>query len=52
MKKIEVIITPNKLKPVLNALTTAGFNKLTYFEAKGRNQKQGERINIAIICSL
>tara|TARA_Y100000031_G_C8005942_1_gene285816 strand:+ start:129 stop:488 length:360 start_codon:yes stop_codon:yes gene_type:complete len=43
MKKIEVTIMPNKLKPVLNALAASGFNKLTYFEAKGQNQKQGER---------
>ena len=43
MKKIEATIMPNKLKSVLNALTTAGFNKLTYFKVKGLNQKYGER---------
>lgn len=41
MKKIEATIKPDKLKPVLNTLITAGFNKLTYFEVKGLNQNQG-----------
>jgi len=41
MKKVEAIIRPEKLEDVVDGLSKAGFNSLTFYDVKGRGKQGG-----------